>query len=237
MAVRNDLYRPLSVGERKTIREIERELKESGIRKNSELETGRLLLTARHILEPYGSYLRWLEQLQLNYRTALRRTDIYEYISQHWPKILIQEAIKSGFTVVGFVDKEHPLGAYSEMPMPRKAMTPAQARAYLANLQTQYRDRVAAVINSPDVIIKECFRFIDKRLPAVPESERERFCDNLVGMMMTRMGMSGVKEFRPKAIPEDFPIATSSRSERSPEVREKIAAAARARWERIRGGA
>jgi hypothetical protein len=62
------------------------------------------------------------------------------------------------------------------------------------------------------------------QMSRVPETEREKVCDNLVGLMMTMMGMSAPKEFHPKEIPAHVPLGTSR--EKSPEVREKIAASA-----------
>lgn len=162
-----DLYQVLTPQERKSLRSIEHSLKQE----QAELETGRLLLKARNLLQPYGSFMRWLGLVGMNYRTAVRRMDAY-----------------SG--------------------------------------------RVDEIINSPELITKECFRCVETRLPRLRESEREQFCDNLVGMMMTMMGMSAPKEFHPKEIPAHFPLGMSR--EKSPEVREKIAASARARWERVR---
>jgi hypothetical protein len=79
----------------------------------------------------------------------------------------------------------------------------------------RYLDELAAVpagrstiSANPDVLLKESINFVGIRYNRVPGNwkTKEKWIRNLVGMLMTRVGMETATSFAPVPIPSDFVV-------------------------------
>jgi hypothetical protein len=196
----------------------------------SDLNTGKHLVKARTLLEPYGGFLDYLIGLPFTYRTAYRRIKTYERALEIWPKELVEAAIERKLRIFGW-SQEKPMGVFEDVEVPPKNLTPEKAREYLNRAELLVRRAPPASAFNAYSALKECFRFVERRTRNLPPEDRAGFLDDLVGLEMTLLEANPVREFRATEVPTEFWAGASSVS---PKTRTSLSKAATDRWERIR---
>jgi hypothetical protein len=195
----------------------------------SEIGTGKMLVEIRALTQPHGEMARFLDLLPLTARTAYRRIKSYEKAEEIWPKVVIDAAIEKKLKVVGW-SQEKPLGLFEDVDRPPDNLTPHRASDYLDQAEMHVRLLNRRQTVEPEEALKKCFRMTEKATRSLSNRERVKFLDELVGLQMTLLGVSGSKMFESKYIPREFFIVTAG----SPELRESRSKAAQARWDRIK---
>ena len=222
----------MSPDEKKTVM---REFTALSMAETSELDTGKRIVEARSILEKYGTFWRFLEELPFTPRTAYRRIKTYERAVQMWPEKVVDAAIERKLKIVGWTS-DRPMGYFEHVEDPPKILTPLKVNEYLNRAELLVRRRVNPEIAKgidPYAALKECFRLVERTTQSLPPDERVRFLDDLVGLEMTLLGIDEPKKFTPAQVPQDFWTSQGGYA-RSTETRERIRKSATERWERVK---
>lgn len=191
---------------------------------SSGLAIGERLVNIRPILEPYkGAYTKLLSSFGFTDRTARRYIDGYENARAHLPEAVLKAAMAKGMRVLGY-DDQRPLGVYTEayrlLPPPRNP-DPEQATKYLNQLEQTRKERnkvikeakksgksvpvtEESVRRDPEFLRKQTFRSIKNALDHIPKRSRRGFLNDVVGMVLTHLGIGNPTSFEPEAIPDDF---------------------------------
>ncbi len=222
----------LTAEERATVR---RELKNLSVPEKSDLATGRSLIIIRTIMERIGDWAHVVRNLPFADKTAYRRIKLYEKAKELWPDELIEAAIVREVTFVGCND-EKPMGFYEDIDSFTGRPTAQRIDEYLTNAAIQVRLRDTHFDNNVDSYerLKASFREVYRNLKGMPLSERKKFKEDLIGVIMPLFGATEPEMFKPRNIPDDFYPTARGAFERSPQARSRMAAAQSARWSRLK---
>jgi hypothetical protein len=168
---------------------------------------GERLVRIREILQPKGVFVRFLDEIRFDRKTAYNLMNGFENAKANLPEIYLLAAMSRGLDMMG-TNEERPLGRFTEavaaLPPP-KTQDPKKVHDYLDKV-VQFRKEhyLQERTYSLDRIELECFRFVDSRVKRLPRSHKARkaFLDAHVGMLMTAMGISNRQSFEPIAIAE-----------------------------------
>lgn len=184
----------------------------------SRLAIGEHLTRVREVLEPKQLFSKYLAAYNLKRSTAYKHMTSYENASRSLPEPVLRVAMARNMNMLGD-SPDQPLGVYTDvtkrLPPPRTE-DPKKIHEYLDTVEEARLKKKRNVRKSrqmeeieydADVLLKECYRFIDSRLQKLPSRGRARrqWMDRLVGMMLTRIGVSGSHSFEAEGIPADFP--------------------------------
>jgi hypothetical protein len=182
------------------------------------LAQGEHLFNLRSVLEPKKMFITFLDEIfAMSRATAYRRIDLYLAATKKMPANVLEMAIQKGTKITPKLLESNP---------PPKTTDPVEISTYLSTFKTT---RVP-VDKSSETILKECVNFVSTRLALLPSHHKTRaaFMRTLVGMLLTRFGVSAAQSFSPVAIPSDFitrvgrparlvqPVAASATTEAQP---------------------
>lgn len=185
----------------------------------SKLSVGEHLTKIREVLEPKRMFISFLRRFNFSQRTAYRYIQGYENARQRLPEPVLKAAMARGYNVIGHTD-DKPLGAYTDaikrLPPPR-TQDPAKISVYLDEVEEARRrsgqrrakrekQAETEMVYDSDVLLKECYRFIDSRFKRLPHTKKVRsaWVERLIGMVLTDLGSSTAQSFSPVAVPQDF---------------------------------
>lgn len=187
---------------------------------HSRIAIGEHLTKLRSILEPHNMFERFLKNFHFSKRTAYRYIAGFENAKAMLPENVVKVALSRGYAIIGDTQTK-PLGIYTDavakLPPPTNP-TVDQASTWLDQVE-QVRKKArsegttsivtsitSAVPQNPDVLLKECYRFINVRYKKLPINHKSRaaWVRSLVGMLLADLGVSGQQSFAPMAIPEEF---------------------------------
>lgn len=182
----------------------------------SRLAIGEHLTRVREVLEPKQLFSKYLVAYNLKRSTAYKHITAYENASKSLPEPFLRVAMARNMNMLGD-SPEKPLGIYTDvtkrLPPPRTE-DPRKIHEYLDTVEEARlrkkrnvrKSKVDEIEYDADTLLKECYRFVDIRLQKLPARGRARrqWMDRLVGMMLTRIGVSGSHSFEAEAVPEDF---------------------------------
>jgi hypothetical protein len=194
----------------------------------SRLAVGEHLYNIREILKPNRTFMKYLATFNtFSPRTADRMINGYLNAQGHAPEQILLAAMSRGMDLIGSAE-DRPLGRYTEaakvLPPPRTT-DPVKINNYLDRLQEKKREFYVREENtlSLNEALQECFRFLDSRIQRLPNNHKTRasFCEKIVGMIMTDLGVSQPRQFSPVAFESSW---KAKRPGRPPKIKEEDAA-------------
>lgn len=186
----------------------------------SRLAIGEKLSKLRDVLEPHNFFGKFLRNFHFSKRTAYRYIRGYENAKARLPEAILKGAMARGFAMIGETEQK-PLGIYTDavaMLPPPPNPTQEQANAWLDAVDKARKtapesgtvaprgEVVPPVPQSPDVLLKEAYRFVHSRYRKLPTAgkARQTWVHKLIGMVLADLGVSGTQTFSPIAVPEGF---------------------------------
>lgn len=181
----------------------------------SKLAQGRHLSELRKVLEPKQMFVNFLNNIpRINIRSAYRYMNAWESAEKVLPEPALRVLLSRGINIIG-AKADEPFGAYTE---PLKALPPpktgdrekygewADKLEEAKKRQRNRRRRGEDGTNNITELLKEAFMFTRRNFRRLPRNHksRMRWMTELVGMMMTELGVSNAQSFSPVAVPEDF---------------------------------
>jgi hypothetical protein len=187
----------------------------------SKMEMGQHFVAIRQILEPKRLFVKYLQWFRKQAKRKVSQASIYRYMelfekNQSLPHPVLEIALSHGY------DRIDPV-ALEKNPPPRTQDT-QRIIEYLDSVQKKDKrgrppkDAKPTIEYMPpegstDLMLKECMNFISIRLDKLPRHHKTRqaFLDSLVGMILTRLGISSAQSFAPMAITAGF-VPSKSKS-------------------------
>lgn len=163
---------------------------------------------------PKGMFSKYLQAYHFKRSTAYKSIKSYRNSVQHMPEFVLREAMRRNMPILGESD-DRPLGVYTDYAKklpPPASDDKAAINQYLDTLEAAKKRadgrsrRKAEIEADADVLLKQSYRFVSSRLNKLPNRGRTRraWVDQLVGMLLTKMGVSGGQTFEPEAVPDEF---------------------------------
>lgn len=200
----------------------------------SRLAIGEHLLNIQAVLEPKKLFVKFLKNFHFSVKTAYRYMNGFKNAKANLPEPILQAAMARGYNMIGESEKK-PLGIYTnavrQLPPPASPNR-EQVNQWLDSVEqvrkktrstpvTEFSPEIQAVSQDPDILLKECYRFVENRFKKLPGNARVRtqFVKNLVGYVLSMAGVKGSQPFMAIAPPSDF------KAERGrPRIVEQVAA-------------
>ncbi len=183
----------------------------------SRLKIGEHLAKLQSVLEPHNLFGKFLKNFHFSKRTAYRYIAGFNNAKARLPKTVLDAAMARGVNLIGESELK-PLGIYTQaveqLPPPVNP-TPVQAETWLNQVEqvrkqtreTEGSTPYAVTVNTdPQLLLKECYRFVSLRYKRLPSNTKTRaaWVRNLVGMLLSDMGIAGQQAFAPTVVPEDY---------------------------------
>lgn len=179
----------------------------------SKLEQGQHLLALRDRLEPKRCFVRLLDTMRINMRTAYRYMDLYKEARRRFPGDQLSWILASGIDIWKYPDS-----VLKRNPPPELTAGITEIKSYEKKLAQDVRKLKRGQIEgskkdgddfhppTTDELMGQCFAFWRARFRQLPNNSKSRanWTRDLVGMFLTEMGVSGPQTFSPIAVPEDF---------------------------------
>jgi hypothetical protein len=209
-------WEKLNEDERKVVVDEGRQLAKAMLdHGRSRIAIGQHLSRLQGVLEPHNVFGRFLKNFHFSKRTAYRYIKGFQNAQQMLPESVLKVAMAKGVNIIGDTEFK-PLGVYTDavrkLPVPKDA-TEEQAATYidqLENVRKQLKPTGAMFTmpepQDPQTLLKECYRFVSLRYKRLPSNSKTRasWVRNLVGLILSDLGVSGQQTFAPQAVPEDF---------------------------------
>src|SRR6185369_5109122 len=152
-------------------------------------------------------------------KTAYRYMNGFKNAQRELPEAVLSVAMARGYNMIG-ESEQKPLGIYTsavrQLPPPENP-TREQANQWLDSVEqvrkktrsapvTEFAEEAETVAQDPELLLKECYRFIDNRFKKLPESARvrQRWMRDLISYEMSLVGIDKSTPFMPKQPPSDF---------------------------------
>jgi hypothetical protein len=162
------------------------------------------------VLEPKRLWSKFCEVYNLNRSTINASVAAYTKVNKVLPVEVLRVAASRGVDMMGAGKDLRPLGKYTDavkrLPPPKTADT-TQIVKWLDDVETlrkKQKKRAAEVEPDANDLLKEAYRFLVIRLDKVPSRRRRAWLGQLVGMGMTKIGLSSPQTFEPEAPPQSF---------------------------------
>jgi hypothetical protein len=178
------------------------------------LQVGEHLAALQGILEPHNLFGKFLKTFRFSVRTAYRYIAGYKNASARLPQAVLTAAMARGVNIVGD-SEEKPLGVYTKaaeaLPPPTNP-NPVQAETWLTQLEVvrkQNRETPTEMpAGDPEVLKREVVRFASLRFERLPQHKRTReaWAKQVVGLLMTKFGISTPQSFTPLPVPEEYQV-------------------------------
>ncbi len=177
----------------------------------SALAIGEHLSKLRESLSPhYGAFTKLLRRFNFTRVTAYYYMNGYAYAKARLPEMVLKAAMVRGLKIMGRSDEE-PLGVYTavvkKLPPP-KTESMERANEYWDQAEVARRKMKAAPEPARtydlETVLKECIRFVDLRFQGLTPQQKGRGARKLIGMMMTKFGITNSQSLDAEAIPETF---------------------------------
>lgn len=169
------------------------------------MSIGERLLKIQEILKPKGIFVRFLDEIGFDRKTAYNLMNGFENAKAHLPELVLLTASARGLDMMG-TDKDRPLGRYSEavkqLPPPN-TQDVKKVNKYLDTVIQFRKDNfLQERTSNPSAVAQECFRFVEGRLKRLRgHKAKVAFLESHVGMLMTSIGVSTRQSFSAEAIP------------------------------------
>lgn len=169
------------------------------------MSMGERLLKIQEILKPKGVFVRFLDELGFDRKTAYNLMNGFENAKANLPELVLLTASARGLDMMG-TDKERPLGRFTEavkqLPPPN-TQDVKKVNKYLDSVvQFRKENFIQDRTSSPSAVAQECFRFVEGRMKRLRgHKAKVAFLESHVGMLMTSVGISNRQSFTPEAIP------------------------------------
>lgn len=176
----------------------------------SNANIGRALVRIRTIMLPKKLYLKYLKyKFHMSRATAYRYTDEYELGVKHLPEPILEGALARNIPL-----REETIKAN---PAPRTT-NPVEIATYLDRLEATPRPRVEQSVD-PETMKKEVLNFFVTRFQKLHGNEdfKTDWVESLVGMILSRVGVTRKRSFQPVAVPASF-IAKRGRPSKPKEL-------------------
>lgn len=187
----------------------------------SRLAVGEHLLKIKEVLEPHKLFVKFLRNFHFSVKSAYRYMNGFTNAKKMLAEPVLQGAMARGLNMIG-ESEDKPLGIYTEaarqLPPPTNP-TAQQVNAWLDSVETVRKKLRGSTINSvatieaqvgdPELMLKECVRFVENRYKKLPANGRTRtaWAHRLVSYVMTVAGIEHAETVKPVAIPEGFRAA------------------------------
>lgn len=206
----------------------------------SRLAIGEHLRNIQAVLEPKNLFVKFLKNFHFSVKTAYRYMNGFTNAQRELPASVLSAAMARGYNMIGETEQK-PLGIYTsavrQLPPPANP-TPEQANQWLDSVEqvrkktrstpeAGFATEAEAITQSPELLLKECYRFIENRFKKLPENarERSRWMKDLIAYEMSLIGLEKSTPIMPKAAPSDFKaergrprLVTSNTTEATPKV-------------------
>lgn len=191
----------LNPNDQKTVSEETAELQREIIQEGrSKLAIGEHLFHIQEILQPRRMFVAYLKNFRFSRATAYRYIELFQAVSDKLPAPVLTIALEKGFARI------RP-EAIENQPPP-KTENKAKILEYLESVEKARKPVPREESYDPDLLMKECYNFVHLRFQRLPNNHRTRtnWMRNLVGMLVTELGVSTEQNFSPVAIPESFRV-------------------------------
>lgn len=179
----------------------------------SKLAIGEHLAKVQAVLEPKRLFGRFLKEFHFKSKTAYRYIAGWRNAQERLPEPVLRLAMAQGVNLIGD-SEERPLGVYTEavsqLPPPSGANTD-EVRVWLTKIEQVRLEKkpvrsVKDIPQTPGVLLKEAYSVVADRFQQLPNNSRSRanWVRELVGMILSDLGVSAPQSFAPQAVPEDF---------------------------------
>jgi hypothetical protein len=185
----------------------------------SRLAIGEHLLNIQKVLEPKNLFVKFLKNFHFSTKTAYRYMNGFKNAQRELPESVLSAAMARGYNMIGDSEQK-PLGIYTsavrQLPPPANP-TAEQANQWLDSVEQvrkktrstpapEFAPEQEAAAVDPELLLKECYRFIENRFKKLPDNarQRQRFMRDLISYEMTLVGIEKSTPFMPKTPPSDF---------------------------------
>lgn len=169
----------------------------------SRLAIGRHLLAVQAKLEPLRMFNKYLIAYNFKKSTAYEHIKAFKEAEANWSPALIDAAMQRNMS----------LDVHAVKRIPPPATNDQEKIAEYLDLvaRTQKRldgrsKRMAEVEIDHEVLLKQAYRFVVSRVNKLPTRGKTRraFMDQLVGMLLSDIGVASDITFSPEAVPDGF---------------------------------
>lgn len=202
-------WNQLTTNEQKLVRdEDEGVAQDIMITGRARLSLGQRFKKLREVLEPKGVFERYCSgRFQMSVRSVYRYIDDFDFQNKILPAPVLRVAIVRGYDLVR--DPARLQRVIDKMPPP-STDDPVAAEDWLR--QAKKVSRAPAMIGEIvdhvsmtfEIALKQSFRFVALRYGQLPPRARKKYMENLLGMLITKFGVSNPITIHPLAIPPEF---------------------------------
>ena len=163
----------------------------------SRLAIGRYLLSSQEILSPKRLFVKFLKRsFHMSRSTAFVYINLYKSAIEDAPKKVIDIALSKNYRAV---NRPNIFKTYK----PPKTNDTAKIIQYLDRLETM-KPKIVSVRFTPDTLMKRALHVVETYWDKVPKQERRQWVRSLIGMEMSKFGVSA--DIEPIAVPENFEV-------------------------------
>lgn len=190
------------------------------VHRKSGLVMGKHIRNIYLTCEPYsGEFRRLVASINIEERQAYRYKTTYENVESVFPEIILNTAVERGMPILS-ANKNQPIGKYTavvRLHPPPKNTDKEGAKKYLDDLEATYKQRKRFLVNngheekvipilvkSKALLLKENFRSSKNAVKQLSGRQRLSFLEDLVGYLLTTIGITSPTTFSPIAVPEGF---------------------------------
>jgi len=169
----------------------------------SRLAIGEHLHKIQTILEPKRKFVNFLKtRCRFSRATAYRYIEAYTKVKNNVPDLVLRTAISRGYDVIDMM-------MMKKLPPP-KTQDLKKITRYLETIEKVRRaERPSQEVDAkydPDILMREAFNFVSVRFNRLPDNGKSRsvWMGQLVGMMLTSLGVEEEQAFAPVNVPKEF---------------------------------
>lgn len=180
----------------------------------SKLAIGQHLAAVQEKLEPLRMFTKYLAAYNLKKSTAYNHITAYNNARTWLPAPVLEAAMLRNMSIIG-VKEDKPLGIYTNAVKripPPNTNDPKKIADYLDSVQIAQQKadgrsrKMEDVEVDHEVLLKSAYRFVISRVNKLPTRGKARraFMDQLVGMLLSDIGVASDITFSPEAVPDGF---------------------------------
>ena len=170
----------------------------------SRLAIGERLLNIRDVLEPKRKFVNFLNtQCRFSRATAYRYINTYLSVKDRVPELVLRTAIARGFDITN--------AALVEKMPPPTTHDRTKIVKYLEKVEEYRREERSTAADpeyDPDTLMRETLNFVSMRFSrlALSAKQREEWLEQLIGMILSDLGVQEEQSFAPVPVPEEFRV-------------------------------
>lgn len=164
----------------------------------AKIAVGEHLSKVREILEPKRLFTVYLKTMfHLSKATAYRYVELYDTAKSSLPELILQAAMMRP-------DDRLTVKAIKDAPKPPRTTNVVKINEYLDSIQARKPITVVRQESSPESVKKAMFHSAHLLLARIAGKQKQAVLSDVVGMLLTDIGIASEQRFSPQGIPDSF---------------------------------